>query len=73
MKDQNYEISELNWSMLLDLTINFFPVYTADFLLLSRNVIIFFILRENYAFSLSIFENTFMYWKRSIVVETVST
>ena len=68
MKDQNYESADLKWSMLLyplssldNNRVHFFPpVYTADFPLLSRNVVRYVILGAMNDLSLLLFENAFM-------------
>ena len=51
----------------------FYPICIADFKLLSKNVIRFFILGAMDALNLSHSDNDFMYWKRSLVWETVCT
>ena len=48
-------------------------VYTAYFMLFSRNVMRYVILGAMNALSLSPFDNEFMYWKISLVGDTVST
>ena len=48
------------------------PVYTADFLLLSRNVMIYLILGTIDDLSLLLFDNAFMYWKKILVGDTFS-
>ena len=48
------------------------PTYIADFPLLSRNVMISFILGTMNTLIISRFENDFMYCRRIIVGETVS-
>ena len=50
---------------------NIYPVYTSDFILLSRNVMRYIILVSMDALSLLLFDNDRMYWKRSLVGETV--
>ena len=51
----------------------FYHIYIADFTLLSKNAIRFFILGAMDALNLSHSENDFMYWKRSLVGETFFT
>ena len=48
------------------------PVYIANLTLLSRNGMIYFIVVAMNALSLYIFDNSFMYWKISLVGEKVS-
>ena len=47
------------------------PMYTADFMLFSRNVMRYTTLSAMNALNLSLFDNDFMYWKMILVGDTV--
>ena len=80
MKDQNDERAAMKWSMLLNLhsfiynnrVHEYSNLCRSRFFLSSSNVMRSVILGEMNALILLLFYNTFMYWKRSLLGDTVS-